>query len=102
MALAGTTTVLMKFMGDAKGAMSAMKQRKLRVAPPLLVKPGQWKGQVPKRVTTMRFNKDFGLMLGAGIQENISDAIGLGQFVLTRTKVKIYYELTDVASRRDV
>jgi len=65
--------------------MRAVAVRKLqKVQPPIMVKPYTWKGQIPKHVTRNRINADFGLQLKKGIEENISDAIGIGNWFITK------------------
>jgi len=76
--------------------------RHKKVYPPLLIYPAQWKGQLPKKITRMRVNEAFGLQLKEGIEENISDAIGIGQWTIEKQKMlQINYKLREPTERKD-
>jgi hypothetical protein len=46
-----------------------------------------WKGQLPKQLTTLRINRRYGLELNWRTKENnVADAIGIGHYWLKRRK----------------
>lgn len=80
---------ILSMMWKSYAAMTSQQKELVQVHRPVLISPMAWKDALPKHIVRQRVNETFHLELQSGIEENISDAIGLGQFFLAQTSTKL-------------
>lgn len=77
------------------------QQTGIFMAMPDLVKPSQWKGQLPKEITTKRCKDKYGVEHAKKQDHNITDAIMLGDFWVKENNFEVEVPTELHATRED-